>query len=438
MARVAVIGGGWAGLACAQGLLNAGHQPTVFEAAPQLGGRARSLPDAIRKREGFHLDVDNGQHLLLGAYSTLATWMEQRELKRDDYFLRTPMQWTVTPPPLQLRMPRLPAPWQGLIALLGARGWPGRTRLRVLKGLRQLQQRRWQCPPHWSWQHCLDVLKQDPLSRNTWWYPLCVAVSNTPPEHCQAQGLLTVLKTVLEGAPHFSDWWLPKQGLSTLLDALVDPRIDLRLRHPIRTLVRHNTGFEVAGEPFTALALAAPPAYSSQLLAQLGLLASDARWPHMPFHAITTCYLKLAAAYQLPTPMMAVLGDPGTTEHDYWVFDRSTLAGQPLEQAELAVVVSHGQPYSAALNSQTVANTCWQRLAQQLGPTLPPLQQAFVVNDKRATFAFTPDLERPGSQTADPRVVLAGDWVAGPFPATLEGAVRAGFEAARQLSATLR
>lgn len=455
MARVAVIGGGWAGLASAHALFRAGHQATVFETGPQLGGRARSLPAAITEREGFTLALENGQHLLLGAYHQIAQWLEERQLALDDHFLRTPLTWQVAPDHLLLRTPPLPAPWHGLLALVRAQGWRWPTRFRVLNGLRQLKQRHWQCPADWSWQHCLDVLGQDAPSRDTWWYPLCLAVANTDPAQTQAQGLLNVLRTVFEGPAHYSDLWFPKSSLSELADALLDPEVERRLRHTVRQVTALPRGFLVDEERYDALVLAAPPVISARFLAQLGLLAdAGARWPEMPFHSITTCYLKLAAPYRLRHPMVGLLADPqhpaGSCEaraelapaqagSNYpawgqWVFDRGQIVGQTLEQAELAVVISQAHTMHG-FDAEALAHACWQQLKHSLDPQLPALHKHFVITDKRATFALTPELERPPTHTANPRVVLAGDWVAGPYPATLEGAARAGFEAARQLNA---
>jgi len=56
-----------------------------------------------------------------------------------------------------------------------------------------------------------------------------------------------------------------------------------------------------------------------------------------------------------------------------------------------------------------------------------------VIAEKRATFACTPDLQRPDQQTALPRLLLAGDYTAGDYPATLEGAVLSGLRCAALL-----
>ena len=60
--RVAVIGAGWAGLAAAVRAAQAGAQVSVFDMAGQWGGRARQ----VHTRSG---EFDNGQHILIGAYT---------------------------------------------------------------------------------------------------------------------------------------------------------------------------------------------------------------------------------------------------------------------------------------------------------------------------------------------------------------------------------
>ena len=107
--HVAVVGGGWSGMAAAADLAAHGIPVTVFEAAPVLGGRARRVD-----HEGVALD--NGQHLLLGAYTeTLSAIAQVTDVS--SVSTRHPLRISV-PPGLDLQCPRLPAPFHLLAGLL--------------------------------------------------------------------------------------------------------------------------------------------------------------------------------------------------------------------------------------------------------------------------------------------------------------------------------
>ena len=74
--------------------------------------------------------------------------------------------------------------------------------------------------------------------------------------------------------------------------------------------------------------------------------------------------------------------------------------------------------------------TCSSGLQQQLG-LLPSPRWFRVIAEKRATFACVPGLQRPGNDTPLKDFLLAGDYTASEYPATLETAVRSGIGAAR-------
>ena len=102
-----------------------------------------------------------------------------------------------------------------------------------------------------------------------------------------------------------------------------------------------------------------------------------------------------------------------------FAFDKAQLGGPP---GLLALVVSASQGDKATLQAQVL-----QQARSQLG--LPELQGLQTVIDKRATFACTPQVQRPAAQIA-PGLWACGDYVQGPYPATLEGAVRSGLQLA--------
>ena len=105
-----------------------------------------------------------------------------------------------------------------------------------------------------------------------------------------------------------------------------------------------------------------------------------------------------------------------------FAFDKGQLGGPA---GLLALVVSACTLPRHALQEQVLA----QARAQL---RLPQLQALQTVIEKRATFACTPGVQRPPMQIA-PQLWACGDYVRGPYPATLEGAVRSGREVAQAL-----
>jgi hypothetical protein len=109
-----------------------------------------------------------------------------------------------------------------------------------------------------------------------------------------------------------------------------------------------------------------------------------------------------------------------------FVFDRGQLnPADPSAQGVLAFVISASSGEREALERSVL-----QQARDQLG--LQQLQAIRTVVEKRATFACTPGLQRPEAEIA-PSLWAAGDYVAGPYPATLEGAVRSGLDAVTRL-----
>src|SRR5207244_11068953 len=72
--RVTVVGGGLAGLAAAFELVDAGHEVTVLEARPTLGGAVQTLPERAGDPEP---PPDNGQHVALGCFTAYLGFLQR-------------------------------------------------------------------------------------------------------------------------------------------------------------------------------------------------------------------------------------------------------------------------------------------------------------------------------------------------------------------------
>ncbi len=407
MSRVAVIGGGWAGIAAAVTLADAGHDIAVFEMAPQLGGRARSVAGEP--------PYDNGQHILIGAYRDSLALMRRLGVAPEQVLQRLPLALPY-PGEAGLRLP----PGTPLIAfargVLAHRGWPLSARLGLLMAAGGWLARGFKCANTLSVAALCDRLPHD-VNRDLV-EPLCVAALNTPASQASAQVFLRVLKDALFSGEGSADLLLPRRPLSELVATPAAAWLGERLRLGTR-VHRVEPGWRVDGEAFNAVVLACTSVEAARLIAPL-----DAAWAAtaqaLSFEPIITVYLHSPGSL-LPAPMLALREGPEAPAQ--FVFDHAQLGGAA---GRFAFVVSGAAPWVA---SGGCAEAVLAQAQRELRWATPPVIDK-VLTEKRATFACTPGLARPPARIA-PGLWAAGDYVAGPYPATLEGAVRAGLAAAQ-------
>lgn len=428
--HIAVVGGGWAGLAAAVEATSCGAQVTVLEAAPLWGGRARS-----DTHDGQTLD--NGQHILIGAYQDTLSLMRQVGADPDALLHRAPLQ-VVFPDNSGLRL------GHGHPVVAFARGvlrWkalPLADRLRVLAIAASWRMHGFTCAqdatvrelcaslPARAWRDLIE--------------PLTVAALNTPADQASAQVLLTVLKDALFGPPGSADLLLPKAPLHALLPGpalawLNNRGARLEIRHRVHQIASDGARWRVDGEAFDAVVLACPPREASRLVAEIAPAWADAATAFR-YQPIITAWFRAHGA-RWPAPMLAFRSGP--TAPAQFGFDLGQLGG---ETGLFSLVVSGAAPWVEQGAPATQAALCQQMRDAFAGqadawPTATSaVQMVAMRTEKRATFACTPDVRRPSGQIA-PGLVAAGDHVLGPYPATLEGAVRSGRQAIHLLAKDL-
>ena len=423
--RIAIIGAGWAGLAAAVRAVQEGHQVTVFEASRTPGGRARAVAAA-----GGEQRRDNGQHILIGAYTDTLRLMRLVGVDPDAVLLRLPLTLTF-PQGDGLTLPDWPSPWDVLAGIVRARGWTWADRLGLLRTALGWQMAGFQCPPTATVADLCRALP--PAVRDGFIDPLCVSALNTPAQTASGAVFLRVLKDALFSVPGGSRLLLPRTDLGALFPApavawLRQHGATVRLGERVTALAAGADSWQIDGARFdqaiiasssteAARIVAASREYATNTIAnQLTSWATLAQSLH--FEAITTVYAQ--SPQGLRQPMLALHSH--ATRPAQFVFDRGQLTGGIGGPAGLlAFVVSASTGDNALIESQVVAQA-----RQQLGLTVQPLQ---TITEKRATFACTPQLQRP-AQAIAPGLSACGDYVEGPYPATLEGAVRSGWAAA--------
>lgn len=415
--RVAVIGGGWAGLAAAVKATQMGHQVTLFEMAAHLGGRARSLaPSDAGPR------LDNGQHILIGAYRQSLGLLEAVGVDLTCSFLRLPLRLRY-PRHEGLSLPPGPPLLSFVRGILAYRAWPLSARLSLLLTATSWLLRRFSCAPNL----CVAELSAGlPLIvRRELIEPLCVAALNTPAAQASARVFLRVLRDALFGGRGSADLLLPKVPLSALLAEpaerwLRTRGVDIRLNTRVQAIAKAGTAWRVEGQLFEQMILACPSSQAASLCAEIAP-AWAGQAGALRYEPIITVYL-LSPGSRLPAPMVALQEGPAAPAQ--FIFDLGQLGHAP---GLFACVVSGASSWVAQGLADTGAAALNQALAEFSWASPPQIKR--VLAEKRATFACTPGLQRPPASIA-PGLWAAGDYVDGPYPATLEGAVRAGLHAA--------
>jgi hydroxysqualene dehydroxylase len=439
--RLAVIGGGWAGLAAAVRAVERGFAVVLFDMAPQLGGRARSV---VANTAQGPLTLDNGQHILIGAYRDTLALMRQVGLDVDAALLRQPLR-LVDPFGVGLRVPSNFS-WLGSSmafarGVLQATHWPLADRLALMRTAAAWRLAGFTCATTTTVDELTHGLPE--TIRRDLVEPLCVAALNTPSSQASGTVFLRVMRDALFGGPGSADLLIPKVPLAGLLPNpaaqwLTEHGARVVLRSRVQSVVRsspasahadvdahaHAGAWRVDGDTFDAVVLACSAHEAARLASSLdpGWAALAAR---VPYQAIVTVYAHHPEA-QLTAPMVALTS---TAEYPaQFAFDHGMLSGRA---GLLAFVVSGANDGLARGQESMVDATLAQ--ARQMLPRaawVDALSVVATIAERRATFACRPDVARPPARLAGIEgLVAAGDYVQGPYPATLEGSVRSGLAA---------
>lgn len=410
MSTVHIIGAGLSGLACAVRLTASGQTVALYEAAGHAGGRCRSYFDRTLERW-----VDNGNHLLLsgnrsamaylgeiGARGTLTGPDDARFPFHD---LNSGERWTVRPN-------AGPLPWWIVAPSRRVPGTRAGDYLSALALRRAVDS-----------DTVTDCLDPDSVLFQRFWEPLAVAVLNAPADKAAAKLLWPVLmETFAKGAAAC----LPRIARDGLSQSFVDPAVTyLESRGANIEFARRLRGLELSGQRVAALdfaqgridlaggdkvVLALPPAAAAEAFPGLETPGQS--------NAIVGAHFRLDHEPDMPGGRF--LGLIGGDAH--WLFVRKDVASITISAADRLI----------DLSSAEIAERTWRDAARALGLKNRPLPPYRVIKEKRATFAQIPSelRKRPPTRTDIDNLLLAGDWTDTGLPATIEGAIRSGHNAA--------
>jgi hydroxysqualene dehydroxylase len=433
---IIVIGAGFAGLSAAVRLSAAGRRVLVLEARGRLGGRATAFDD---RETGYR--VDNGQHVLAGCYHETLRFLDAIGA-RDRLALQESLDVSFIDRAgtrSRLRCPRLPAPWHlaAGVARWSGVGWRDRLPLAKLAGA--LKPGAEPPPPTETVAAWLARLRQTPRMVEMLWEPLAVAALNQGIDRALAAPFVRVLAQMFTGASRDAALGMTATPLDEMYAeparAFIESRGgEVRVNALARVAVRGGRveSVSVRGDslPLPDAVVVAVPWFGLPGLFQdpdgvlAPLIAAAAGTAASP---IVTVNLWLDRQV-LPD---AFVGLPGRTMQ--WVFDtsqiRRTSAGSA--QGHLSLVSSGAEAVLRQSNDELIA-LAWRELRDAVPEAAAAtLGRATVVREPQASFSLAPGQPaRPGTRTAVPGLLLAGDWVDTGLPATIESAVVSGHRAA--------
>ena len=435
--HVVVVGGGWAGLAAAVELCCHGVRVTVLEAAPQLGGRARSV-----MHDGQC--IDNGQHLLLGAYRDTLRLLDVVGVAETAALQRYPLHLLLKSPhqpDVRIRCPALPAPLHLIMGLLRSTGLTIADRLAALPLCHSiLTTEKYKTAQDISVAAWLAKHRQSTTLVRILWQPLCLAILNTPVQTASSQVFIRVLQDAFARQREDSDLLFCRTDLGAIFPAPAQRFIETHggtviLNQRVQELRVDNGAAQgvTTTQDIDAdhVILAVPPVACQRLLEpHAALHATAQQLAQMSHEPICTVYVRYPPHIKLEIPMIGLLD---TTSQ--WVFDRG-LYGP--DHAGLMAVVISGPGEHMVLNNPALSTHVVHELGQVFTEWPAPLHDAadaIIIREKRATFSCRTGINnlRPATALPIQGAWLAGDYTDTGYPATLEGAVRSGIQCARAL-----
>jgi hydroxysqualene dehydroxylase len=388
--RAAVVGGGLAGLTAALELVDAGHEVTVYEARPTLGGAVQTLPE----RDGDPAPPpDNGQHIALGCFTQYLSFLSR--IGEGGSYVRRPLVL-----PVLAEDGRRADVKPSFGALLSYAHLPRRDRLRI--PLVTARCRSAKARPGETFGALLRRLGTSDAAVDRFWDVFMRPALNLRSDEVDAVAGLFTVRTALLGPRAHSDLVLPSKPLGWMHGDAAG-----------RTLEAAGATIETGARIDDLDELDADAVVDARPSAELE------RSPIVSVHLLLDRVV-------LRTPLAALLGSDA-----HWVFDRGALTGHSPERGQYLTVVSSGVPELMEIRGRELVDRIAGQVTERLGAA--EVVWSRVSREPEATIALRPGVQRPAPGLVRPGVARAGAWTGTGWPATMESAVRSGRVAARAL-----
>jgi putative NAD(P)-binding protein/flavin-dependent amine oxidoreductase len=388
--KAAVVGGGLAGLTAALELVDAGHEVTLYEARPTLGGAVQTLPE----RDGDPAPPpDNGQHIALGCFTQYLAFLSR--IGEGGSYVRRPLVL-----PVLAEDGRRADVKPSLAALLSYAHLPWRDRVRI--PLVSARCRSATARPGETFGALLRRLGTSDAAVERFWDVFMRPALNLRSDEVDGEAGLFTVRTALLGPRADSDLVLPSKPLGWM----------------------HGTAagraLEAAGATIeTGARIDAVDELDADAVVDARPSAELERSPIVSVHLLFDRVL-------LGAPLAAMLGSDA-----HWVFDRGALTGQSPERGQYLTVVSSGVPELMEIRGRDLVDRIAGQVTARLGGA--EVLWSRVSREPEATIALRPGVQRAAPGLVRPGLARAGAWTGTGWPATMESAVRSGRAAARAL-----
>jgi squalene-associated FAD-dependent desaturase len=398
--KVAVVGGGLAGLAAALELADAGQEVTVLEARPTFGGKVQTLP----RREGDpDPPPDNGQHVALGCFEQYLSFLER--VGSAGSAVRVPLDL-----PVLDERGRAATIGYGLGPLLRYRHVSLRDRLRIASLVARLPRL---AAGRETFGDFLRRHGQSQTAIDRFWDVFIRPALNLRTDEADAGAAVFTVLTAMRSGRAASDLILPAAPLGDMHGGAARSALE-EAGAELRTEARVADLDEVEAD---AIVVAVPPEEAARLLGE-----------HWSFEPSPIVSVHVLFDRRLLDQHAALLGSPV-----HWIFDRGRLTGHEPERGQYLTVISSGVPDLMELRGRELLDVIVREVRDRFGES--EVLWARVSREPEATIALRPGVVRPAPGLVREGVALAGAWTDTGWPATMEGAIRSGRAAAQALLA---
>lgn len=426
--RVAIVGCGVAGISVAYELNRSNISHTIFEARNNIGGRIYSFEDSTTQME-----IDNGQHLLSGAYTSFLTILQWLGTQQYLLFQKSlEVNFIAQDGKIyRLNTGSLPYPLGTMLGILKFKILPPKSRLSLLNFFRMLKSNNIEVNPKQSLFEFLIQNNQDPTTISTFWQPLALAVMNNSLHNAPATLFINTLANAFFFKSENSRLVFPKVGLSQLLAPFEYKNSFGKIHYNsyVEKIEKIDNEFilhikDKGKFTFDVLFLCLPPNILSKVIPEA--------WKENPFFAFLSklSFNSILSIYLwFDKPFFD--GDFATFSNSqiHWIFNKNKTTEQPNSKYYLyAFTKSYANEFAFMNNNELLKQTL-----AALELYLPKSKSAKLLHyrifrDKHATTNIDTEFEelRPIQKTPIENLYLAGDWTNTALPATIESAAISG------------